>query len=420
MPPRSASRSRPGRWPSRPQPCAPSPTSPSACTCSRPSPAGSTWPSRRRSWRPTASERSAGARNTPPPTPSASSSTACATAPACPRRRCTRRAPGPAPELDIGSPRPNTLHSRHVVCDRKKRRFHHEALRVAPLHLKASPDPAAFSYVRGGAKRVTPGRDRVPAMRFDIVVPTTGRPSLAALLERLVGGSWERLIVVDDRRAEAPLRLPDDVELLRSGGRGPAAARNVGWRVATAPWVAFLDDDVLPGDDWASRLAGDLGAAGPAVAASQGRLRVPLPPDRRPTDWERNVAGLQHSRWITADMAVRRAALTAVGGFDERFPRAYREDADLALRLRAAGWELVMGSREVVHPVPPAGPWVSVAKQAGNADDVLMRALHGRGWRERAGVPRGRRARHLAVAAAGGAALAAVGKGLLLPRAAAA
>jgi histidinol-phosphate phosphatase family protein len=118
-------------------------------------------------------------------------------------------------------------------------------------------------------------------------------------------------------------------------------------------------------------------------------------------------------------MAYRRAALTAVGGFDERFPRAYREDADLGLRVAGAGWRIVRGDREVLHPVGAAKASVSLAKQAGNADDVLMRALHGRGWRERAGVPRGRRARHLAVAAAGGAALAAAGKGLR-PRAAAA
>jgi HAD superfamily hydrolase (TIGR01662 family) len=44
--------------------------------------------------------------------------------------------------------------------------------------------------------------------------------------------------------------------------------------------------------------------------------------------------------------------------------------------------------------------------QAGNADDVLMRRLHGRGWRERADAPLGRRPQHLAVTAAG---LAAVG-----------
>jgi hypothetical protein len=36
-------------------------------------------------------------------------------------------------------------------------------------------------------------------------------------------------------------------------------------------------------------------------------------------------------------MTYRRAALTEAGGFDERFPRAYREDADLALRVRDHG-----------------------------------------------------------------------------------
>ena len=43
-------------------------------------------------------------------------------------------------------------------------------------------------------------------------------------------------------------------------------------------------------------------------------------------------------------MAYRRAALESVHGFDERFPRAYREDADLAVRVRRAGWRLTRGS----------------------------------------------------------------------------
>ena len=106
-------------------------------------------------------------------------------------------------------------------------------------------------------------------------------------------------------------------------------------------------------------------------------------------------------------MAYRREALAAVGGFDERFPRAYREDADLGLRVLDAGWRIVRGQRHIVHPVGPAPPSISLRKQAGNADDVLMRRLHGADWRERAGVPSGRRPRHLAVAAAGAGALAA-------------
>ena len=249
----------------------------------------------------------------------------------------------------------------------------------------------------------------------DVVVPSAGRDSLSDLLEALelegvperLGG---RLIVVDDRRdGDLALAVGAGAEVVRGPARGPAAARNAGWRASDAEWVDFLDDDVVPDAGWAEALGADLARLGPDVAASQGRVRVPLPASRRPTDWERNVAGLETARWATADMTVRRTALSAVGGFDERFGRAYREDADLALRLMAAGWRLSRDSgRVVTHPVGPADAWISVRLQAGNADDVLMRALHGPEWRRRAGAPPGRLRRHLATVGAGLAAGAVV------------
>ena len=99
-------------------------------------------------------------------------------------------------------------------------------------------------------------------------------------------------------------------------------------------------------------------------------------------------------------MAYRRTALEDVGGFDERFPRAYREDADLGLRVTQAGWRIERGARTVDHPVRPTSWRQSIRSQRGNADDVLMRALHGRDWRTRASVPAGRRRWHLATTAA--------------------
>jgi histidinol-phosphate phosphatase family protein len=259
--------------------------------------------------------------------------------------------------------------------------------------------------------------EHLGAPLFDVVVPTVGRDSLARLLAALaaaIGPLPGKLLLVDDRaarptpllRSAPPPRLAGRLRVLRGRAAGPAAARNLGWRRAGAPWVAFLDDDVEPGATWLADLAADLAGLQPEVAGSQGRLRVPLPAARRPTDWEQNVHGLETARWATADMAYRRAVLAEVGGFDERFPRAYREDADLALRVVGAGHRIVRGRRLATHPVRRADRLVSVRLQAGNADDVLMGALHGRGWREAAAVPRGRRPRHLAVTAAG---LAAVG-----------
>jgi histidinol-phosphate phosphatase family protein len=244
---------------------------------------------------------------------------------------------------------------------------------------------------------------------FDVVIPTAGRESLARLLTALLAppGLPARVIVVDDRRrAGRPLTVPPGVEVIRGPGRGPAAARNAGWRAASARWVAFLDDDVVPQPGWSEALRADLVGLPCEAAGSQGTIVVPRPAERRPTDWERNVAGLERARWATADMAYRRDVLRAVGGFDERFPRAYREDADLALRVLAAGFGLERGRRQVVHPARPASRWVSLRLQAGNADDALMRRLHGRAWRRRADAPGGRLPRHALTTAVGVGALA--------------
>lgn len=245
---------------------------------------------------------------------------------------------------------------------------------------------------------------------FSIVIPSVGRPSLAALLHALNACEGERpesVVVVDDRTAPVDPVVEDvggwvaDALTVRfSSGLGPAAARNVGWRACDTEWVAFLDDDVLVPTDWLRTLCADLDGAADDVAGSQATIEVPLPSGRRPTDWERGTAGLAEARWITADMAYRRAALIAVHGFDERFPRAFREDADLALRVLDRGWRLERGRRRTRHPVRPA-PWnASVAQQRGNADDPLMTRLHGRDWYRRAEAPRGRRREHLLTTAA--------------------
>ncbi|MFC7402371.1 HAD-IIIA family hydrolase [Citricoccus sp. GCM10030269] len=261
---------------------------------------------------------------------------------------------------------------------------------------------------------------------YALVIPSVGRPSLDRLLETVAALDTDDqhpapvdIVVVDDRREPEDAHEPltpltptvagEPVRVVRGYGRGPAAARNRGWRAvdASVEWIAFVDDDVELPVDWARKLVEDLADCPPEVGATQGRITVPLPADRRPTDWERNTASLEDADWATADMAYRRRVLEEVGGFDERFPRAYREDADLALRVRQAGHRLVRGQRNIIHPVRPADDWVSQRVQSGNADNALMRRLHGPQWRERAEAPPGAFGWHVATTSA--AALAVLG-----------
>ncbi|GAB2639277.1 HAD-IIIA family hydrolase [Nocardia goodfellowii] len=250
------------------------------------------------------------------------------------------------------------------------------------------------------------------SLDYSVVIPTTGRANLMLLLEsldRATGPKPREIIVVDDRPAGAALTLPPTeppVRVVQSGGRGPAAARNAGWRQASGAWIAFLDDDVVIAADWAARLADDLRDLDAETAASTAQIEVPLPAHRRPTDEERGVAGLATARWITADMAYRRSALEEVGGFDERFPRAFREDADLAMRVCLAGYRIAAGERCTRHPVRNSGALASVRAQRGNADNALMRRKYGNRWRQRIGEGAGLLPRHALTTAAGALAVA--------------
>ena len=254
-----------------------------------------------------------------------------------------------------------------------------------------------------------PATDR---LEISIVIPTIGRASLGATLRSLVEAapdervSLHQVVLVDDRRPELPLDpmnpppttaelravasawlgdVDTDVAITRSSGRGPAGARNLGIACTATPWVVVLDDDVVVTEQWWHALADDLLTAEADVAAVFAHIEVPLPEHRRATDWERHTARLSTARWITADAALRRSAFEEVGGFDEGFDRAYREDSDLALRLLDVGWRLETGTRRSVHPPRPASMLASVHVERGNADDQRMAAKHGSDFRDRLG-----------------------------------
>jgi glycosyltransferase involved in cell wall biosynthesis len=230
-----------------------------------------------------------------------------------------------------------------------------------------------------------------------VVVPTARRPELLsrcleALLAQDLPPDQYEVIVVDDAGCQATRRVvescatartdgPQFRYLLTAGCRGPAVARNLGWLAAHAPIIAFTDDDCVPCADWLRR--GLAAFDGPApIDGVAGRLVVPLPD--RPTDYERDVANLEGAEFATANCFYRRSAIDAVGGFDERFPIAWREDSDLFFRMLEVDARLIhRPDAVVIHPVRPAAWGVSLRQQRKSMFNALLYKKHPRRYRQR-------------------------------------
>jgi len=231
--------------------------------------------------------------------------------------------------------------------------------------------------------------------RVTVVVPTYRRPELlgrclAALAAQDLAAADYEVMVADDAASEATRQQveafagqawPHFYYVPFTGRHGPAAARNAGARLARGAILAFTDDDCVPERNW---LSAGLGAfeENPQAVAATGRVIVPLP--ETPTDYERDAAGLERAEFVTANCFCRRDVFEAVGGFDERFSAAWREDSDLHFALLKFGGEVVRAAKAVVvHPVRPA-PWgVSLRQQRKSLFDALLYKKHPALYRQR-------------------------------------
>jgi cellulose synthase/poly-beta-1,6-N-acetylglucosamine synthase-like glycosyltransferase len=137
--------------------------------------------------------------------------------------------------------------------------------------------------------------------------------------------------------------------VLSSGGRGPGAARNLGWRATERDLVWFVDADCVPEPDSLRFLVERLDAD-PALAAAGGSYSNLLPGSLLAcTIHEEIVArhtrmGSETDHLGTFNALFRRATLLESGGFDEhRYNgpgHAAAEDLELSLRLRSSGRRL--------------------------------------------------------------------------------
>lgn len=173
-------------------------------------------------------------------------------------------------------------------------------------------------------------------------------------LQRLDYPDFE-VIVVDDGSTDGGA---DEAEsygyrLIRTHNAGLSSARNTGVHAAHGELVAYLDDDAYPDPDWLKYLALSflredyVGVGGP---------NIPPPGDGWIADCVTNSPGGPIHVLLTdreaehipgCNMAFRKSALLAAGGFDERF-RTAGDDVDICWSLQKLGGKLGFSPAAVV------------------------------------------------------------------------
>jgi Glycosyl transferase family group 2 len=186
----------------------------------------------------------------------------------------------------------------------------------------------------------------------DVVVPcAVDAAALRAVVARLAGlrlRAGDTVTVVDNRGVGVPGSGAVEV-LVASEVRSSYFARNRGAAAGSAPWLLFLDADVLAPADLLDRLFAV--TPGERTGVLAGAVVDEPPGDGARWSIARRYAWLRssmsqevtlgHGRWAfaqTANCAVRREAFAAAGGFLDGVRSG--GDADLCFRLRAAGWAL--------------------------------------------------------------------------------
>jgi N-acetylglucosaminyl-diphospho-decaprenol L-rhamnosyltransferase len=213
-----------------------------------------------------------------------------------------------------------------------------------------------------------------------------------SLLDDTSAGDTPQVVVVDNGSSDGSANAIEEspaVSVLRPGENlGYARAANLGIGATNAPVVAVCNPDLEVQTGTAAAILSrldaepDLAAAGPLIrnpdgtiypsarsvprlrdAVGHGLLGLVQPTNRFTRRYRQLDADPRRRRdvdWVSgAAIWLRRDALTAAGGWDERY-FMYVEDVDLCWRLRQAGWRIgyepggtvthVQGATTAKHP----------------------------------------------------------------------
>jgi glycosyltransferase involved in cell wall biosynthesis len=174
---------------------------------------------------------------------------------------------------------------------------------------------------------------------------------LARTIEGLLAQThaFDEILVIDDgshdNSAEIASRYPQVTLIKHPVNKGLSAARNTALRAARNELVASVDGDVVADRNWIATLLTHLadpkvvGSGGILIEGVQTTLADRWRRARMAQEWGPQY--LRNPRFLYGcNNVFRKSAILEAGGYNESL-RICGEDPDLAVRLRARGWDFI-------------------------------------------------------------------------------
>ena len=155
------------------------------------------------------------------------------------------------------------------------------------------------------------------------------------------------VIVVNDGSTDATAKIAHSYgfRVITTENQGLASARNTGLKAATGEIVAYIDDDAYPDPDWLRYLASTfmntkhVGVGGPNIAPPGDGSIAECVAHSPGNPVHILLSDTEAEHIPGCNMAFRKTALEAIGGFDPQF-RIAGDDVDVCWRLQQKGWTL--------------------------------------------------------------------------------
>ena len=189
-------------------------------------------------------------------------------------------------------------------------------------------------------------------LHVSVIVPAyNAEKTLSENIEVLLAQDYPKdkieIIIVDDGSTDATSEIAKQysVRYIYQENKGPAAARNSGWKMSNGEIICFTDSDCIPEKEWVRKLINRYNSD--KIGGVGGSYDSALPKNLLSSCVHEEIIQRHFEMPEKVDylgafnLSYRKSVLEDVDGFDESYRMASGEDNDIAYRILKRGYHLI-------------------------------------------------------------------------------